>query len=241
MTYSYVLAFGDSTTAGAELIENALDLDSIKKLSFSNQLADKLNIPCINFAWPGGSNDRSLRLLPEALLTYPNSLVLFTYTSFDRTEFFTLDLEMQQNDRHAGFGKCWTHVKFSKRHQELNTQYLKNFYYDPIDYNRYRTYNMMLNVQLLCQQYAKNYLQIFLYKQLISSPDYQQVIYDNIDKDHIYKFDYATEKIYWKHNNHGFGSLDHWAKSKGYSFCKHGHIGQIAHDSFANELYNKVT
>lgn len=240
MTYKHILAFGDSTTAGCELIENSVDWDSTKKLSFPNQLANKLNIPCINFAWPGGSNDRSLRLLPESLLTYPDSLVLFTYTSFDRTEFFTLDLEMQQDNRHAGFGTCWTKVKSSVRHQELNTQYLKNFYYDPNKYNRYRTYNMLLMVQLLCQQYAKNYLQIFLYDKLILSPTYQKVVYDKIDTDHIFTFDFASENIHWENNNHGFGSLSHWAKNKHHKFCPGGHIGQTAHDAFANELYNKV-
>jgi len=242
LTYDYVLAFGDSTTAGCELIPNSEDWDSTKLLSFPNQLANKLNIPCINFAWPGGSNDRSLRLLPEALLTYPNSLVLFTYTSFDRTEFFALNNSFPQVKRegYTGLGICWNIVQTVPQHQELNKLYLKYFFEDTSNHNRYKSYNMLLTVELLCKQYSANFLQIFLYDSLLLTPDYQKSVYEAIDQSHIYKFDFANDNITWRLNNNGFGSLAHWAKSKKYSFCPGGHIGQQAHDSFAMELYNIV-
>ena len=41
MRYNYVLAFGDSTTAGCELIKDSEDWDATKLLSFPNQLANK--------------------------------------------------------------------------------------------------------------------------------------------------------------------------------------------------------
>lgn len=187
MTYSHVLAFGDSTTAGCELIQNSTDWDATKLLSFPNQLACKLRVPCINYAWPGGSNDRSLRLLPEALIMYPDSLVLFTYTSFDRTECFTLDGSMPQvtHEGYTGLGINWTKVKTIPTHSELNKLYLKHFFQDTEPYNRYKSYNMMLVVDLLCKTFSKNYLQIFLYNNLLGAPDYQKSVYDTIDKSYI--------------------------------------------------------
>ena len=241
MKYDYLLAFGDSTTAGCELIPDSTDWEEAKKLSFPNQLANKLNIPCINFAMPGGSNDRSLRLLPEALLKYPNSLVLFTYTMFDRTEFFTADDSIPQDDTgYTGVGITWKSVKSNNKHQNLNNLYLKYFYNNTNDYNRYKSYNMLLMVQLLCKQYAKHFLEIFLYDQLLLTPDYQALVYEQIDKSHIFSFDYARVDSDWQTNNEAHGSLQQWAKRSNYDFCPGGHIGQQAHDTFAIELYNHL-
>jgi len=242
LKYEQILALGDSTTAGCELIKDSIDWDSTKLLSFPNTLAKKLNIPCINLAWPGGSNDRSLRLLPEALLRYPNSLVLFTYTSFDRTEFFTTDESLPQvkTEGYTALGINWAIVPTIPKHKELNKLYLKHFFEETVLHNRYKSYNMMITVDLLCKTFSKNYLQIFLYDDLIHAPTYQKSVYKAIDQSHVYKFDFANDNITWRLNNNGFGSLAHWAKSKKYSFCPGGHIGQQAHDSFAMELYNIV-
>lgn len=239
MTYEYVLAFGDSTTAGSELSPG--DYNETRKLSFANQLADKLNIPCINYAWPGGSNDRSLRLLPDALLTYSNSLVLFTYTSFDRTEFFTLDnnLPQVQSEGYAPLGINWHGVSSSKRHQQLNDLYYREFFTSQDKHNRYKLYNTLLSVELLCKQYAKHFLQIFLYNGLFLPPDFQESVYNAIDKKHIYQFNGASD-LGWESNNQGFGSLTQWAAVKKFQFCPGGHIGQEAHDKFAIELYNTL-
>jgi hypothetical protein len=241
MKYDYILAFGGSHTAGCELIPDSVDWDETKLLSFPNTLAKKLNIPCINYAWPGGSNDRSLRLLPEALLTHPNSLVLFGYVTFVRTEFFTLDKTMPQDkDGYIGIGPGWSQIKTYEKHQRLNKLYYSEFYEDETNFNRYKQFNTMLSVQLLCQQYAKNYFQFFQDNTILFPPDYQQSVYDAIDKKHIYQFDFANDNISWKNNNSGFGSLTNWAKNKKYPFCPGSHIGQEAHDNFALELYSIV-
>lgn len=244
MKYQQVLAFGDSTTCGCDLLPGCVDWEQTKPLSFANKLADQLGVPCVNFGWTGGSNDRSLRLLPEALLKYPNSLVLFTYTAFARTEFFTLDatLPQVQSEGYSALGINWRNSGTNHRHQQLNELYLKEFYESPDDHNRYKAYNMLLTVQTLCEQYAQDYLQIFLYNNLLQAPDFQTEVYNAIDKDHIYQFDYAQENIKWTANNVGFGSLEHWAKQRKYPFCMggYGHIGQEAHDNFALELYNKL-
>jgi hypothetical protein len=239
MTFDSIIAFGDSTTAGCELIPKCIDWDKTKKLSFPNILADTLKIPCYNYAWPGGSNDRSLRLLPEALLSHPNSLVLFTYTSFDRTEFFTTNEHFPQDHTgYYGVGINWDLINTIKQHKDLNQFYLKNLYEDTAKYNRYKIFNTMLLAQLLCEKYSKRYFQIFLYDSLLLSPNFQNSVFEELDKEKIYKFDYGNDSISWKDNNEGFGSLRHWAKMKGYSFCPGGHIGQDAHTNFAMELYN---
>jgi hypothetical protein len=241
MTYESVIAFGDSTTSGCELITDSIDWDATKQLSFPNTLANKLKIPCYNYAWPGGSNDRSIRLLPEKLLDHPNSLVIFTYTSFDRTEFFIPDNNNSPDagDQYQPFGVNWLSVESAKKHQTLNELYLKNFYNSRLGFNQYKEYNMLLAVQLLCEKFAKNYLQIFLYPHLIDSPNFQIKVFEAIDKSHIYQFDTAHD-FSWNTNNEGFGNLQDWAGWHGYGFCSGGHISQQAHDVFAEELYKKI-
>jgi hypothetical protein len=241
MKYRSVISFGDSTTAGCELIPNSVDWAATRKLSFPNKLADKLNIPCYNYAWPGGSNDRSLRLLPEILLEHPDSLVLFTYTFFDRTEFFIPNFKENnrypdKNDQYLPVGINWLQVDTASRHKNLNILYLKNFHHSRLGFNNYKEYNMLLTVQLFCEKYSLNYLQIFLYPELISPPDFQSKSFDTIDKTHIYKFDTAND-FSWETNNAGFGNLQQWAHWHGYNFCPGGHIGQDAHNNFANNLY----
>ena len=245
MIYDSVIAFGDSTTAGCELILGSVDWNETKKLSFPNLLANKLRVPCFNYAWPGGSNDRSLRLLPEKLLDHPNSLVLMTYTNFDRTEFFipteeSLATNPDDGDQYRPFGIDWLHVKTAKKHYNLNTLYLKNFYEPRKGFNNYKEYNMLLTVQLLCEKFAKNYLQIFLYPELINPPNHQCKIFNAIDKSCIYKFDTAND-FPWQENNVGFGNLEQWAKFHKHKFCPGSHIGQDSHNAFADKLYDFFT
>lgn len=242
--YNSILAFGDSTTAGCELILGSVDWKATKKLSFSNILADKLGIPCYNYAWPGGSNDRSLRLLPEIILEHPNSLVLFTYTSFDRTEFFIPNLTTNNDipdsgDQYCPIGINWVRVNTHQRHKDLNTWYLENLHHSRTGFNNYKEYNMLLTVQLICEKYAANYLQIFLYPGLINPPNFQSSIFKAIDKNRIYKFDTAND-FHWTDNNNGFGNLSQWASWHKYEFCPGGHIGQRAHHAFATELHQKI-
>lgn len=242
MTFDTILCFGDSTAAGMDLIPECVDWEQTKKLSFAQKLADKLNINCINYAFPCYSNDRSLRLLPESVLKFPNSLVLFNYTSFNRTEVFTTNPRMPQivEESYVPLGLNYVNNEANIEHKTLNDIYIKYFYEDTEPFNRYRTYNMLFTVQTICEKYAKNYFQIFLYDDLIHAPDYQKEIYDAIDKSHIIKFDFSHEGISNKHNNEGFGSLTHLNKMKGWPTGVTHHVMQQAHDELAEILYNLV-
>jgi hypothetical protein len=118
-----VLAFGDSHVAGCELnstysLTDVLrgkvtlsELDeSTKPLAFPQTVATRLDLPCYNFAMSGGSNARSIRKLIEAVDKYPDSVVLFGYTSTDRAEFYYPDDEFivgRDDDLFVQVGMQW--------------------------------------------------------------------------------------------------------------------------------------
>ena len=98
-----VLSFGDSTASGAELagplpirsrayLTGKVSMEEIdapgKLLTFPQKVADQLGVPCYNYAMSGGSNDRSLRLLIEAVQEHPDSLVLFCWGRPDLVELY---------------------------------------------------------------------------------------------------------------------------------------------------------
>jgi hypothetical protein len=243
LIFDSIVAFGDSTTAGCELVDS-VNWEETKKLAFPNTLAKKFLVPCYNYSWPGGSNDRSIRLLPEKLLQHPNSLVLFCYTSFDRTECFypktQRDIDIPDaGDQYIPLGVNWKNVDTHIEHKKLNELYIKHFYNSRVAYNNYKEYNSLLMVQILCERFAKYFVQIFLYSDLIHPPDFQSEVFKAVDKKYIYTFDTAHD-FPWQTNNQGFGNLYDWAKWHKYKFCSGGHIGQEAHDKFASNLYDFV-
>jgi hypothetical protein len=98
--FQSVLSFGDSHVAGCELtngpefeqyLNGHLTLEQAdavnKPLAFPNIVANSLDIPSYNYSISGGSNQRSIRCLIDAVQKHPNSLILFGYTSSDSNEF----------------------------------------------------------------------------------------------------------------------------------------------------------
>jgi hypothetical protein len=99
--FQSVLSFGDSHVAGCELtngpeFEQYLNghitleqADAVNKpFAFPDIVAKSLGIPSYNYSISGGSNQRSIRRMIEAVQEHPNSLVLFGYTSPDRNELY---------------------------------------------------------------------------------------------------------------------------------------------------------
>jgi len=115
MTYSQLLAFGCSHVAGCELIPMPpqwfADYDSVcKPLSFSNQVADRLSIPCVNWAMSGGSNARTLRLLARELEGQSPSIVIIGWTYTDRSECYWPDpgqWPSRDQDLYLQLGSQW--------------------------------------------------------------------------------------------------------------------------------------
>ena len=80
-----ILAFGDSFTYGEELSNREED-------SWPSVLAKKLNATVVNYAEPGGSNDKIVRRLIRALSNNkPADLVVIGWSSPGRTEYCDTD------------------------------------------------------------------------------------------------------------------------------------------------------
>jgi hypothetical protein len=162
-----VLAFGDSTPAGCELAgpleqfrtrayltgkKTIEELDaSGKLLTFPQKVADYLKIPCYNYAMSGGSNDRSIRLLIEAVQEHPDSLVLFCWGRPDLTEIYCPE---------GGIG-CDKDNYFQAGADNFDSNVNKKW----LDIFRYRNNleQQMFCVDAICRTHAVDFLQIPLY------------------------------------------------------------------------------
>jgi len=166
-TIKSVLAFGDSTTSGLELhyplnvfksrayIKENVSIEELdtpgKLLTYPQKVADKLNVPCYNFAMSGGSNQRSIRLLVDALQRYPDSLVLFSWGRPDLVEIYKPDGGVgcdSDNYLQAGTGNF---------DSDMNTKWVEIYHY----HNNLE--QQMFIVDALCKIYSADFLQIPLY------------------------------------------------------------------------------
>jgi hypothetical protein len=162
-----VLAFGDSTPAGCELagpleqfktrayltgkktIEE-LDLPG-KLLTFPQKVADHFNVPCYNYAMTGGSNDRSIRLLIEAVQEHPDSLVLFGWGRPHLKDIFYPD---------GGIG-CDKDNFFQAGAENFDTEFNKKFVETYYYHNNLK--QQMFCVDAICRLHAAEFLHIPLY------------------------------------------------------------------------------
>jgi hypothetical protein len=171
ISFESVLAFGDSHVAGCELA-NRYDLAdytsgsisieqadaSGKELAFPKIISDKLGIPCYNYAMSGGSNARSLRLLIQAVQQHPNSLVLFGYTSTDRSEIYYPASSLgKDSDNFLQLGVQWDGIFDS----QINDFYIKNLH----SYNNLG--DLMFCVDSICTKYAIQHIHIPLFPEKI--------------------------------------------------------------------------
>lgn len=230
--FDSILAFGDSFVAGAEL--DGPTSSSVKDQAFPAILGRMLDVPVYNFGWSGGSNQRSLRIMPEILLQHPNSLVLFFYTDHARSEYFRPDLPdhlPQDPTGYSPLGPAWDHDSIDMICRKLNRLYYANFYHDTSEYNNYREYNSLLNVQLICEQFAKDYVQIFGFPNSANEKiPAQQLVFEAVDKSKILKFpgDIWSEEGW----NLGFGNLIEWVRQSGFP-VGYAHMLHEGHEALA--------
>jgi hypothetical protein len=225
--FESILAFGDSHVAGCELSDEISLLDYTsgkvtieqadapgKQLAFPQLIANKLSIPCYNYAMTGGSNARSLRLLQDAVQLHPNSLVLFGYTCTDRTEFYYPDegnFLGRDADNFIQVGMQWEgNIKKTSMKHPVNDVYVKTLL---------RPYNNLNQVSFyvdnVCTLYAKDFIHLPFFPE-----DFPEV--DNV-------FTYEG------HTNY----LD-WCKAKGFKQLPFLHYDQQAHETLADLILDNL-
>lgn len=224
--FNSVIAFGDSHVAGCELggdvtqlvnyINGIISLEEAdapgKKLAFPQIIADHLNIPCYNYSISGGSNARSLRLLVKAIQEHPNSLVLFGYTSTDRTEFYypTDGLYLgRDNDNFIQVGMQWygeiaNIIKNTKMQHPVNDLFVNNLLYA---YNNIN--DIMFIVDNLCTLNATKVLHLPLAQ--------EEITVDNIN---VFTFE-------------GNDNYVDWCTANKFMRSPMLHYGQDAHNALA--------
>jgi len=228
--YDSVLAFGDSHVAGCELLGQELVNDYIKgnlsleemdsqtkPFAFPKLVADSLNIPCYNYALSGGSNDRSLRLLPKALADHPNSLVLFLYTEPHRTEVYYPDsgnFYARDNTDYIQLGIQWSGDQFNnnlKKHP-INKYFIENM----LRVNTDGVENILFYVDQACKNLSANYLHIFGFSNIFNTVP-------NTDASKIL-----------------FEDFNSWCLKQGYEQLPLNHYNQTAHRAFADLILLKL-
>lgn len=251
--FKSVLVFGDSHFAGCELTpEEKLFEDYVmgritieeaevrsKALAFPAIIAEKLDIPVYNFAMSGGSNDRGLRLLPEKVIEYPDSLILFGWTNTDRAEFYYPEHDVvlgRDKDLYAQVGMQWydwplndTTAKY-KIKSPINNLFVEELLFiDPKDDTK--VVNQMLYVDLLCKKYCLDYRHIFTKWNVLTGK--HATVFDLVDKTKILN-------CQMKHNL-GYGCYEDWCKDRGHAMLELGHFDRKAHEDFAEFLFKDLT
>jgi hypothetical protein len=237
--FKSVLAFGDSHVAGCEILGSQLvkeyltgntpleEMDSqTKPFSFPNQLADMLEIPCYNYALSGGSNERSLRLLPQALLDHPDSLVLFCYTEPHRKELYypdTGNFYARDADNYIQLGIQWSGLQFqyNRKTHPINKYFVEHM----LRINDSGVGTIMFYVDQACQQLASEYFHIF---------EFNDIYYPNIAVN--------TAKILNLESsaNSGFGDFNSWCLTQGFKQMPLNHYNTYAHTKFAELILFKL-
>jgi hypothetical protein len=247
MKFDSILVFGDSHTAGWEV---SPDSDKIykqyfdkkiplehqdeytKEYVFSSVLGKMCNVPVYNFSVCSGSNDRSLRLLPRKLMEYPNSLVIFGYTSPDRTEFYYPEPDWYQfrdKDLYAQVKIEYPDFNNKITQSTLNSLYTKEFLFvDNKDDTK--IVNQIFYVDNVCKKYAYNVIHVLISEQLLTGKN--KDIFNEVSSN-IFPFNSTQDNL-------GYGSYFTHYLSKKFSLGKWKHFGKDAHQDFAEILFKYI-
>jgi len=224
--YNKILVFGDSHVAGCELatthsledyLQGKITLEEAdaegKKFSFAQILADKLNIPCENYALTGGSNDRSLRKLTETITN--NCLVIFGYTSPDRKEFYYPDNGLflgRDSDNFIQTGIQWTGMIQEATKQSNMTHPFNDVFVEQI----LRPYD--------------NIKQVYTCVKGVCEAHTASVLHVNMSEG---AYDYLEDL-------EGCSNYLDWCKQNNFEQKPYLHYGQDAHKALADLLYGKI-
>jgi hypothetical protein len=254
--FNQILAFGASHVAGYQLLpvdysklqDGKLSLDTVddasKMLAFPQHLANLLDIPCINYARTGSSDDRSLRLLPEALIQNPNSLVIFAWNTIHRTEFFYpdtgkftardrqgyLQVGVQWGDKESWWSRLGRY--FEKTNNPLNKLFLKKIFRPTDGINNYKLFNSMTYFEAVCKQYAAEYRHFFISDDIVTDIHLQKELWDAIDKNKLISFGSTS--------NMGYGSYTSYNDQRNFEKLDQGHYNLEAHKNMAKYIYENL-
>jgi hypothetical protein len=215
--YDSILVFGDSHLDGLEL-----DVSPVarKEKTWPAIVGKRLGIAVHNFALRGGSNDRSLRMLPSKLLQFRNSLVIYGITHFNRQEIF------QKGKGYVPVGVCWTQNDLYE-HRDVNDHFMSYMLpntLDEMEDNNLRVLNHLLQVQALCKCYAADHMLMPLFNLELIEGKQQQLL---VAIENLYQFPNSTSWMNWcNRNDFPRGSM---------------HYLQPAHDAFAEIIYEEIT
>jgi hypothetical protein len=228
--FDFILVYGDSHLAGMDLYGYTND-NITKKLTWPALVGKHFNVPVKNFSLSGGSNDRSMRILTETLLQFPNSLVIYGLTSWDRGEIFDKKILYT----HVGY--CNIDYYKGKPEQKIN-----DFYIDKILENRifemknnnYRILNHVIYVQTFLKTYAKDYIlfKAFPYVFDFQEVKHQKIILKNIDKSKFLNFKSGTQQ---------FSNWVEWCEYNNFPLGKNNHYTEQAHEEFAKIFINEYS
>lgn len=246
MKYKSVIAFGDSHVAGCELtagdhvvdyLSGKISLEDMdaenRLLSFPNYVAKALGVPCYNYGLSGGSNERSMRLLPRALAEHPDSLVLFGYTAQNRREFYYNDEGKflgRDQDNFIQVGIQWYNTKVSDiagksgvKHP-INDMFVEKFMrWDQGDHTS------IINSMFYAEQACENIIHIFFFRDLY---DTENPVCKLLNPANILNFN-GTQ-------NAGYGSYQEWADGMGHHRLPMGHFDQSVHNKLGELILSHI-
>ena len=233
MHFDSVVAFGDSHVAGCEIIDGLITQPSAnwrenrkdfahsdqltKPLAFPNLVAQRLNIPCHNYAMSGASNQRNLRILTSVIEQHPNSLVLYGYTSSVRTEFYmpNNDKFLMQDGDFAQFMPQLLSTYYDEQDNLYQMFYMHFYHY------RNTLAEYMFCVDSICQTHAAAYVHIPLFPEVSTA-----AISTSIK--HILQYENADNYL-------------DWCKAKKFTPKLFLHYGQEAHDAMAKLILQQIS
>lgn len=239
--YTCILAFGDSLVAGSEADEKGKEhyffvgnnkmtikqMDDLSKpYAFPQIVANKLDIPCHNFAMSGGSNERSLRLLIKNVSDYKDCLILFGYTSHIRKEYYyplpnnTLIKDESNFAQVGSIVNLWygqEQGKYLRSQNHLNEVYIKHFLHE---YDNLAEIAMC--VESICNYHSLDvvHLPLMKFKSIYS-------LSKKLPRMNLYDFD-------------GKKSFEIWYHLKKYKIHEYGHPEHKAHIDLADKLVKYI-
>jgi hypothetical protein len=252
LKYKSVIAFGDSHSAGCELEKGNLLVDNLiieylsgeislaemdnftKPLAYPQYVADKLGIPCYNYAMSGSSNERSLRILPAALAEHPDSLVLFGYTEQNRREFYYNDpgkfLAMDDSN-YIQSGIPWYKnpaTKMAKKYGNIHP--FNDYFVENMMRWKQGDHTSIVNAMFYAEKACSDIVHILLFKDLYDS---ENPVSQLLDTTKILNFN--------NEENSGYGDYQSWSNLKGFSQLSMGHYDTQAHDQLGELILNHIS